>query len=315
MPKGYTYRIIFSQPGYRKTVMADIKLDANYNHSEFIKLTPNVLGGTAMSRTSNLSASSNLTGWNMSKETEGEIIFETNNGASNLQFSGYTIDKYQYAYFTASNITDTVAHPTYEKDPTVGFNVISASGKFVAIGLREKGIRYRERTDVWAPIQVDGYGKDTVNHIDVSGKHKDTLEMIRLQNVLFVYINDKYMGSYTLDDEFKEEAVIGITGNYVGYSKIKFTDYAIVVGQEAVEIAKERVGFDMVLDDSIYGYNDDWETDYNMPLIEIGGMTEIEKEDGSIEKVAISGNTYTFTRTEHADPSDLYIISQTCCFS
>jgi hypothetical protein len=65
----------------------------------------------------------------------------------------------------------------------------------------------------------------------------------------------------------------------------------------------------MVLDDSIYGYNDDWETDYNMPLIEIGGMTEIEKEDGSIEKVAISGNTYTFTRTEHADPSDLYIIS------
>ncbi|MBO5223250.1 MAG: InlB B-repeat-containing protein [Clostridia bacterium] len=315
VPKGFNYKIAISQTGYRTIILDNLNGINDITEVPEIRLVPNILGGVAQSRKSKLSytstlSSSSTTYWDMSDESNGIIVFETNKASTpDVFFSGYTIHNYQYAKLSVSNVTDVESHTVYEKDPSIGFRIIN-EGKAAFIGLRQTGLRYISGNagDPWA--QIGGYGKATCDFIDPTGNHKDTLEILRIDRMLYSWINGTYMGCIELAPEFEREAAIGVFGTFGGYGRIIYRDYEIKVGDEAVEIAKEKVGFNLALSDSVYDYNEDWTgRDYNKPLIKISGLSNISYDDGSEEEVALAGKTITVSRTEFASDGEIMKVS------
>jgi hypothetical protein len=143
VPKGYDYKIIIKQTGYRNGVLDVIEnVQGQYVIEEEIRLVPNILGGTAVSKKSSFSMGSSTAGWDMTNEDNGEIIFETT-GANppTVFFSGYTIHNYQYAKVSVSNVTDVNAYSKYENDPAIGFQLVTKTKK-AFIGLWQRGLRY-----------------------------------------------------------------------------------------------------------------------------------------------------------------------------
>ena len=309
VPKGYNYRLVISQAGYRNSVVEiDEQVNDVYRFAQPIKLTPNILGGTAVSKKTGATYISNLTGWDMTNETNGEIIYETEGGGPwPVYFSGYTVSKYQYVKLSVSNITDTIAHPTYEKDPSIGF-MFDTPTRRAYIGLRAQGLRFREHLDYWNPNDVNIYGKNTCNHIDVSGSHIDTLEVIRIQRNLYAYINGEYMGNYVIAEEFEDECAIAVSGTIAYYGKIMYRDYEIKVDDEALAIAMEKVGINYSIADSIYGYDDLYQTDYTKPLVKVEAV-EVEYDDGSKDSILLEGSELTVSLTEHASENEIYNVS------
>ncbi len=308
VPKGFNYKITFVQNGYRNKVIELGKVDDVYTIEQDVRMTPNILGGTATSLKTGETYTSNLMGWDMSRETDGEIVFETNGAnPSAVYFSGYTVSEYQYLKLSVSNVTDTLANPNYEQDPSIGFSFVTPTRKGY-IGLRAQGLRFRPHLDFWNPQDDNGYGQNTCNHIDVSGEHKDTLEVIRIRRTLYAYINGKYMGSYVLCEEFDGECAVAVSGTFSYYSKIIYRDYEIKVGNEALAIAKERVGINYTLADNMFEISTEtWQVDRTKPYVDIG-FIDIEQEDGSVEKALFAGSEIKFSLTENADLRRIYII-------
>ena len=310
VPKGYDYKITIRQTGYRDGILDVIEdVNSHYVISETVRLVPNILGGTAVSRKSSFSMGSSTAGWDMTNEQNNEIIFETT-GANppTVFFSGYTIHNYQYAKVSVSNVTDINAYTNYENDPAIGFQLVTKTKK-AFIGLWQKGLRYLHDQSYWGPKGIQGYSASTCNHIDPTGAHKDTLEIIRIDRSLYSWINGTYMGCIILDDDFEKEAAIGVHGTFSYYGKIVYKDYEIKVGDEAVEIAKQKVGLTLQLEDSMYAIDEDtWDYDYNKPLVSISGLNVIEKDDRTTEELALAGNDIVFTRTEYAADDEIYTV-------
>jgi len=308
VPKGYDYKIYINQTGYRTTTLDNLDDVNDIIRLPEIKLVPNILGGMAQSKKSNLSYTSTLsssatTYWDMSNESNGIIVFETDKASTpDVFFSGYTINNYQYAKLSVSNVTDIESHTTYEKDPSIGFRIINPE-KAAFIGLRQTGLRYISGNtgDPWA--QISGYGKSTCDTIDPTGNHKDTLEMLRINRLVYAWINGFYMGCIELPEAFENEAAIGVFGTFGGYGKIIYRDYEIKVGDEAIAIAKEKAGINLILGETAYGMDEDYYTDYTKPLIKFEELSNIEYNDGTKELAVFAGKTIKISRTEFA-PSD-----------
>ncbi|MBE5732145.1 MAG: hypothetical protein E7353_03820 [Clostridiales bacterium] len=310
VPKGYDYKISFNQTAYRTTTLDVIEnIDGIYTIEDPVKLVPNVLGGTALSRKSSMAYGSSIAGWDMSRESDGIIIFETTKAnPPPVYFSGYTIHEYQYAKVSVTNITDPEAHAVYEKDPGIGFRIENGR-RTVHMLLRQKGTRYLDGSGGWNPVHNTAYGSPTCDFIDITGEHKDTLEILRINRALYTWINGFYMGCTILPEELEGEAAISVAGTFSYYGKIIYRDYEIKVGDDAIAIAKERMEVPISMDDTIYGFDEEWNTDYNQPLIKVEGLTEIEYDNGVTEEIALAGNNITITRTEFAADDELYTVS------
>jgi hypothetical protein len=293
VPKGYEYKITVSQTAFRNAIIEGIADFDDRKDVGNVELIYNILGGVATNENGSFSIGSGVKGWDMTNESNNEIILTTDFDPPTVYFTGKTIHNYQYAKVTVSNITDVNDYAVYEPDPAIGFQFYTEK-KRAFIGLRTTGLRYRSDCSVWVPIQISGYGKNTVNHIDPTGSHKDTLEIIRINRNLYSYINGFYMGHIVLDKEFDSECAIGVQATIAYYGKIRYSDYEIKVGDEAVAIAKERVGLEVSYDDSAYELDEEMNLDYNKPVIKVDGVA-IEEQG-----IALAGNTLTISLTEFA---------------
>ena len=307
VPKGFDYKITIHQTAYRETILDVIENVTDITTIPEIRLVPNILGGTATNKSGSFSIGSSIAGWDMSEESKGKIIFETT-GANPpaVFFSGYTVHDYQYAKVSVTNITDVNAYTTYEKDPAIGFQFYTKE-KRAFLGLRQTGLRYLHDQSYWGPIQIGGYGKPTCDVIDLTEEHKDTLEILRIKRSLYSWINGFYMGCIEMDGEFDGECAIAVLGTFSYYGKIIYRDYEIKVGDDAVAIAKEKVGLTFEYNDSAYETDTEtWDPDKTKPLVEVGDLTEIIKEDTSREFLALAGNTITIKRTEFAPENEIF---------
>ena len=311
VPKGYDYKITFSQTAYRNTILDVMENVTEPGDVGTIKLVPNVLGGTALSKKSSMSFGSSIAGWDMTNESDGMIIFETTKAnPPPVFFSGYTINEYQYAKLSVSNVTDITAYTEYEKDPAIGFRIVNDKHDGSFIGLRMNGTRYLDGLGGWNPVQNDTYGKPTANFIDPTGEHKDTLEILRIKRSLYSWVNGVYMGCIILPEAFETEAALAVSGTFSYYSKIIYRDYEIQVGDAAIAIAKEKVGLTINLDDTSYEWKEDYTgRDYEKPLLKIEGLTEVVRDDGTKEEIALAGTSFTVSRTEFANSDELYRVS------
>ncbi len=305
MPKGFDYKITITQTGYRNYEIEQINdIDKIVDLGE-IRLVPNILGGTAINKSGSFSVGSMTAGWDMTNESNSEIIFETTgNNPPTVYFSGYTVHTYQYAKISVSNITDVTLYSKYEADPAIGFMITTAK-QSAFIGLRQAGLRYIHKAGLWDVVQIGGYPLDTVNRLDVDGKYNDVLEIIRLDRRLYSFINDVYMGCVILDEEVGGEAAIGVQGTFSHYGKIKYTDYEIKVGDDALLIAKQRIGANLVLNSMCYDIDENYDTDYSKPMISVSGMTEFET-DSNIKNLALAGTEITISLTEFALSDTIY---------
>ncbi|MBE5732143.1 MAG: hypothetical protein E7353_03810 [Clostridiales bacterium] len=292
VPKGYEYKITISQTTYRNVIVEGIADFEDRKDVGNLELIYNILGGVATNANGSFSIGSGAKGWDMSNESNNEIILTTDFDPPTVYFTGKTVHEYQYAKVTVSNITDVNDYAVYEPDPAIGFQFYTEE-KRAFIGLRTTGLRYRSDCSVWAPVQISGYGKNTVNHIDPTGSHKDTLEIIRINRNLYSYINGFYMGHIVLDKEFEGECAIGVQATIAYYGKIRYSDYEIKVGEDALAIAKERVGLSVSYDDSMFEYNEEYEADYSKPFIKVEGIMENAN-------LALAGSTFTLSLTEYA---------------
>jgi hypothetical protein len=293
VPKGYEYKITVSQTAYRNIVIEGCADFADRKDIGNVELIYNVLGGVAYNESGSFSIGSGVKGWDMSNESNNEIILTTDFDPPTVYFTGLTVHEYQYAKVSVSNITDVNDYAVYEPDPAIGFQFYTEE-KRAFMGLRKTGLRYRSDCSVWAPVQISGYDKNTVNHIDPTGAHKDTLEVIRINRNLYSYINGFYMGHVVLDKEFDGECAIGVQATIAYYGKIRYSDYEIKVGEDAVAIAKERVGLTISYDDTMFDIDEEYNTDYSKPYVKVDGIA-LEK-DG----VTLAGTTLTLSRSEFA---------------
>ena len=253
VPKGYDYRIEINSTGYRKQVIEIENIQSHYEIADTLYFTANVLGGTARSKFTTFTRAGGGYDWDMTNEAEGEILFETTGGnPSTVWFSGYTISPYQYAKLSVSNVTDINAVSRYESDPAIGFVMRTAANDDMFIGLYNKGLRYLPDRAVWSPQHIQGLASQTVNKIDPTGNHKDTLEVIRIKRLMYCYVNGIYMGVIELPAAYDGEVAVGVSGTFSYYSKIIYKDYEMKAGNEALAIAKERLNLDFTYHDSMY---------------------------------------------------------------
>ena len=301
--KGYDYELTISAIGYRAQTLSRI-----YNVTDRVELDPvvmvnTVVGGTATSKTdSTFTISSGYDTWDYTHEDDGYIIMETQNfQRGDAYYTGDTIARYQVAEVNIANIIDVSAYAKYEGDPAAGFAIVNKAGKRSFIGLHRNGLRVLKDTGGgWNPIHYHTMGYSIINKPSVTGDVSGRLTMIKIDKETradcYMFIDGIFITKVELEGRGGETAIgFAITSSY--YSKIKFFDYWIKTGDEAIEKAKELGAVNFILNDDCYDINDDYETDYTKPCIEFSGHEEVLKEDGKIEKLGLVGNTMKVSLT------------------
>lgn len=159
--KGNVWNYDISASGYRDTtgVMNDGNaINETMTAAEDLPITNSVVGGTAESVlgpdgkpvVSYSIASSPGTRWDLSREAEGKVIFQTpDNDKDVVFFSGRTISDFQVAYVEIINRTDPASFTSFENDPAAGF-IIKNAGNESFMGLRKTGLRLKKERNNWA---------------------------------------------------------------------------------------------------------------------------------------------------------------------
>lgn len=299
LQKGYDYDITISAEAYRT-----YRLDRITDVSESmdlgdIQFVPTIVGGIATSKDGKYSVASNNTWWDYSEEENGVVYYIAEKPASDVAwFSGYSSDEYQVAEVKVTNMTDPTIYPVYEKDPACGFVINNyKTGKDINkqyfIGLHQKGLRFLQRGVAWNPTHYHTYGQSTVNKYDPTGEYYNKLTMVKISRgglmTMFLFIDDVFITSIDINGMGGETAIgFAVTTSY--YCKIKFFDYKLILGDEAIEATKNLVGASIEMDDSCYDLNlDTWEPDYTKPYVNISGLVQLEKKDGSKEEALLVG--------------------------
>jgi hypothetical protein len=126
---------------------------------------------------------------------------------------------------------------------------------------------------------------------------------------LYMFIDGQYITAIDIDGMGGETSV-GFTVTTSYYTKIKFFDYWIKVGDDAIDEIKNLVGVEFNMDESCYGYDDNWNADYNKPLISIDGLVRVDRKNGSVEDLALLDSTVTLKlNTENAYENMCYIVN------
>jgi uncharacterized repeat protein (TIGR02543 family) len=299
LQKGYDYDISISAEAYRTYRLDRITAISESMDLGDIQFVPTIVGGTAMSKDGKYSVVSNNTWWDYSEEEKGVVYYIAEKPASDVAwFSGYSSDEYQVAEVKVTNMTDPTIYPVYERDPACGFVINNyktgkETNKQYFIGLHQKGLRFLERGVAWNPTHYHTYGKPTVNNYDPTGEYYNKLTMVKVSRgglmTMFLFIDDVFITSIDINGMGGETAIgFAVTTSY--YCKIKFFDYKLILGDEAIEATKNLVGASFEMDDSCYDVNlDTWETDYTKPYVNISGLAQLEKKDGSKEEVLLIG--------------------------
>ena len=292
--KGWDYELSISVDGFRTLKLDKIENIAENIDLGIVEITPTIVGGVATSDDMKYSVNSTNSCFDYSEEDEGIVYYICEKPNSSVAyFSGKTMDKYQVAQVKIANITETDLVAVYEKDPACGFVIDNLDTNLsYFIGLHQKGLRFLQRGVAWNPTHFHTFGESTVNVATNDGSHYNTLTMVKVSNgglmTLYMFIDGKFITSIDIA-QMGGDTAIGFTVTTSYYTKIKFYDYWLKCGDEAIEEAKKLVGSTFNFDDSCYEYNDDYELDYSKPIVKISGFNKIEKDDGSIEEMAFAG--------------------------
>lgn len=167
--KGNIWHYDISASGYRDTtgVMNDGNaINETMTVAEDLAIINSVVGGTAESVLGadgkpmvNYSvASSAGTRWDLSREEEGKVVFQTPDTDKDvIFFSGRTISDFQVAYVEIINRTDPTSFTSFENDPAAGF-IIKNAGNESFMGLRKTGLRLKKERNNWqSGTYVDTY--------------------------------------------------------------------------------------------------------------------------------------------------------------
>ncbi|MBE5732035.1 MAG: hypothetical protein E7353_03270 [Clostridiales bacterium] len=318
LQKGYDYKLSISAEAFRTYRLDDITSASESINLGDIQFVPTIVGGTATSKNGQYSVLSNNTWWDYSEEENGVVYYISERAASDVAwFSGYSCDEYQVAEVKITNMTDPSLFPVYERDPACGFVINNfKTGKEVNkqyfIGLHQKGLRFLERGVAWNPTHYHTYEKSTVNYYDPTGEYYNKLTMVKVSRgglmSMFLFIDDVFITSIDINGMGGETAIgFAVTTSY--YCKIKFFDYKLTLGDEAIDMAKQLISTTVKLDDSCYEVDEEWNTDYSKPIISVEGVAELEKDDGSVEEMLFIGQEVTLKlNTEYALPNTCYTV-------
>lgn len=300
--KGYSYDLKISLSGYRTLTLSHDAIDELNDVSvpdgekgvtlDDQILTTMVVGGKAVGK---FEVDSAKVYWDYSNEENNEVYFVTYGAKVSIAyFSGATVSKYQVAQVKIANVTDKVDMPNYEKDPAAGFTIYAPGVKRKFIGLHKNGLRMVPERGTWAPeeIHLESLGS-TVNRIDTTGNTYTTLTMIKIgmgdYADVYMYINDTYVTKYTFEG-IGEETAIGFDVTTSFATKIKFFDYWIKVGDEALDTAKTMFGNSITLGDSCYIDE--------KPLISVENCVSLNYANGSVGQTALKGTSMTIKLTD-----------------
>ncbi len=292
LQKGWDYEITLTLDGFR-----NLTLDKIINATEnldlgLLSMTPTVIGGTSSSKDMKYQVASTNSCFDYSEESDGNVYYFSDKANSSVAyFSGNTMSKYQVAQVKVANITETDLVSTYEKDPACGFVIDNLDNKLsYFMGLHQKGLRFLQRGVAWNPTHFHTYGSDTVNKATTDGSHYNTLTMVVISNgglmTLYTFIDGQFITSVEINQMGGDYLAIGLTVTTSYYVRIKFFDYWLKTGDEAIEEAKKLVSSQFKLDDDCYESGDP----ELAPRIKLSGFNKVTKEDGSIEEMAFAGS-------------------------
>jgi hypothetical protein len=89
---------------------------------------------------------------------------------------------------------------------------------------------------------------------------------------------------------------------------MRYKDYWIKVGDDALEYAKEKIAVIPILDDTCYDFDDNFDPDPNKPYISFDGLISVGDGENK-QDVAFIGNKVKVSLTEHAMDGLAYSVS------
>ena len=303
--KGYDYELTVSAQGYRTQTLAKILNVTDKVELADVIMVNNVVGGTATSKTDkSFTIASAFETWDYSHENDGYIVIETPNfQRGDAYFTGEVISRYQVAQVKITNIIDTEAYAKYEGDPAAGFAIVDKLGRRSFIGLHRNGLRVLADTGSgWNPTHYHTMGYSIINKPTTNGNVVGTLTMVKIDKVTradcYVFIDGQFIAKIELEGRGGETALgFAITSSY--YSKIKFFDYWIKTGDEALELAESLAVSTFTLDENTcYEFNEEWEADFDKPIIKVSGYDELDLEGGGKKQMAFIGSKATISLNE-----------------
>ncbi|MBE5731601.1 MAG: hypothetical protein E7353_01075 [Clostridiales bacterium] len=303
--KGYDYEININAIGYR-TYYLDKLVNVTENTTlDTIYMIPNIVGGTAYDEEGKMSFGSNPGNWNMTTESLGYVDMETGDTAfSPVYFSGKTVHEYQVVEINVANTINTGLNPVYEANPGAGFMFVDAKRSFSWIELAGNRIRVLHTNKGWNPTYINIPGsKGTVNILPTDPNNPETFyftkfKVIKINSMAFCYVNDVFVTMVELYN-LSGKCGVAISGHSSYYLSMRYKDYWIKVGDEAIKYAKDEVGVTLSMDDTCYDINEEYETDYNKPYINIEGLLSVNDGD-AINQIGFPGQKITLSLTEHA---------------
>jgi len=312
-PKGFDYEIFIEGTGYRNYYIEKIENLSQNTDLGDLYMTANIVGGTATNAEGTVFYASSPANWDMSTESLGYVDMSTPNTAfSPVYFSGVTVNKYQVVELQVANTTDILANPTYEADPGAGFRFTDYSGSSY-LELSKGRIRIL-RTDIgWNPEYVAIPGSSgTVNILPSDPYNPSTyyytkFTVIKINKMCYCFVNDQYITSVELSAR-DEECGIAIAGHSSYYLSMRYKDYWIKVGNDALEYAKEKIAVIPVFDDTCYELSDNYEPDPSKPYIKLDGLISVNEGENK-QDIAFIGSKVTVSLTEYAQEGLAYIVT------
>ena len=313
-PKGYDYEIYIEAIGYRNYYIAKIENLSESLDLGTLKMTANIVGGTATNKDGSIMYASSPANWDMSTESLGYVDMSTPNTAfSPVFFSGQTIDKYQVVEIQVANTTDILANPNYEADPGAGFRFEDNKG-YSYLELSKGRIRILQAANAgWNPEYVAIPGSSgTVDILPSDPYNPDTylytkFTVIKINKMCYCFVNDEFIMSVELYNR-SDECAIAIAGHSSYYLSMRYKDYWIKMGDKALEYAKDKIATIPVLDDTCFDYDEEYNADYTKPYIKIDGLISVGEDENRAD-VAFIGGKITVSLTEHALENTAYTVS------
>ncbi len=313
LARGFDYDIYIEAQGYRNYYIDKIENITSSIDLGSLYMTANIVGGSATNKSGTVLYASSPANWDMSTESLGYVDMSTPNTAfSPVYFSGVTVDRYQVMELQVANTTDIQANPSYESDPGAGFRFTDNSGSSY-IELSKGRIRILRTASSWEPEYVTIPGSSgtvdilPVDPYDPSTYYYTKLTVIKIDKMCYCFVNDQYITSVELYLR-DEECGIAIAGHSSYYLSMRYKDYWIKVGDEALDYAKDKVAVIPVLDDTCYDMNENYDIDYTKPYIKLDGLVSVGENENR-QGVAFIGSSITVTLTEHAVDGIAYIVS------
>ena len=303
--KGYDYEIRIDAIGYRSYYLEKEENVTESEQMETIYMTPNIVGGTATDEEGEMMFGSSPGNWDMTTESLGYVDMETTSTAfSSVYFSGVTVDEYQVMEICVANTINVGLNSTYEANPGAGFMFVDSKNSYSWIELAGSRLRILHTNKGWNPTYINIPGsKGTVNILPADPDDPSTyvytkLTVIKIYSMCYVYVNDEFVTAVELFN-LTGKCGVALSGHSSYYLSLRYKEYWIKVGNEALTYAKERVGMTPVMDEYCYDVNEDYEADYTKPYIKIDGLTTVNIGDAE-EQIAFTGQKITVSLTEYA---------------